>query len=67
MPKYNNSFREPEHEEHMIQDEKGELIGTIRIKPSSILWKDASQQKFSKVSLDDFRKWMLESGKKIGQ
>lgn len=36
MPKYNNSFREPEHEEHMIQDEKGELIGTIRIKPSSI-------------------------------
>jgi hypothetical protein len=58
MPKSNNSFKSPEHIEETIVDKNGAVIGTIRIKPSGILWKAKSQQKFKKVDLATFLAWI---------
>jgi hypothetical protein len=58
MPNYKNSFKAPDHFETTILDEKGNTIGTIRLKPSSILWKPKRQHKFYTVDLDTFDKWI---------
>jgi hypothetical protein len=39
-------------------DNNGSVIGTIRIKPSGILWKPKGQHKFLRVSLDTFIGWI---------
>jgi hypothetical protein len=49
MPKYNNAFRSPEHREETIVDGKGSVIGTIRVKPSGVLWKSTNARKFHSV------------------
>ncbi len=58
MPQYKNSFRAPDHIEETIVDEHGAVIGTIRIKPSGVLWKPRGKQKFYRKSLDDLTDWM---------
>ena len=66
MPKYNNRFKSPDHIEETIVDKKGAVVGTIRVKPTSILWKAKSQQTFSAVSLQAFVEWIegSDSGSK---
>ena len=61
MPKYRNSFRAAAFSEETVLDEKGRVIGTVRIKPVSILWKPKGTAKFYSVSLDDFVKWITDS------
>jgi len=40
MPDYTKEFDRPEYYDHkIIAKETGEVIGTIRVKPTSILWK----------------------------
>lgn len=39
MPLYKNSFRTPDYYEETIIDEDETVVGTIRVKPVSILWK----------------------------
>jgi hypothetical protein len=58
MPKYNNSFRSPGHIEERIVDGEGSVIGTIRVKPSSVLWKPTNARKFHSVSLKKFTDWI---------
>jgi hypothetical protein len=58
MPKYNNSFASPEFLEETVKDPAGRIIGTIRLKPSSVLWRPANQQSYFKVTLDDFAAWI---------
>ncbi len=57
MPKYNNSFRSPSYIEETIENENG-MVGTIRIKPSSVLWKPKGAQKFFSVPLSRFTEWI---------
>ncbi len=52
MPKYTNRFGAPAFADHTILDSKNRVVGTIRIKPSSVLWKGKSQKEFHRVSLD---------------
>ncbi|NGX53629.1 MAG: hypothetical protein K1000chlam4_00345 [Chlamydiae bacterium] len=59
MPKYNYSFTSPDYIEKTIIDSKG-VFGTIRIKPSSILWKAKGQHKFHAVDIETFAKWILD-------
>jgi len=69
MPAYANKFESPKFIEEGILDKEDKRIGTIRIKPSSILWKPVGQQKFYSVSLDDFTKWIASSktaAKRVG-
>jgi hypothetical protein len=61
MPKYLNSFKNPEYREEVIVAEDGSMIGTIRIKPSSILWKPKSAREFYAVSLEAFAAWITST------
>jgi hypothetical protein len=58
MPGYKNKFASPEYIEETILDPKGNRLGTIRIKPSGILWKPLGQHKYLSVPLDDFIAWI---------
>ena len=60
MPLYKNKFRSPDHIEETIVDENNNVIGTLRIKPSGILWKPKGKQKFYAVTLDQFREWITD-------
>jgi len=56
MPR--NYFGNYTYREETIYNPQDEKIGTIRVKPSAILWKSAHEGKFRYVSLDEFIKWM---------
>lgn len=61
MPGYKNRIKAPLFIEHTIVDSKDKPIGTIRIKPSSILWKPKGKGKYYAVSIEDFRDWISNS------
>lgn len=58
MPDYVNSFRAPVFREEVIVDDEGKTIGTIRLKPSGVLWKPAGSPKFYTVPLNRFIDWI---------
>ena len=58
MPRYNNKFDTPKYIEEKILDNSGGVVGTIRIKPSTVLWKPKGKQKFLSVTLESFHKWI---------
>lgn len=60
MPKYNNRFKSPEFDQYTILREDGSVVGTIRLKPSSILWKASSGKKFHGVKLQKFIDWITD-------
>ena len=60
MPKYNNKFSSPAYIEETIVNENG-VVGKLRIKPSSILWKPKGAQKYFSVSLDKFAAWVTDA------
>lgn len=40
MPDYNNRFREPKYYQMtIVNDDNGAMVGTLRVKPSGVLWK----------------------------
>lgn len=55
-----NSFSSPKHIEEVILGQDGATVGTIRIKPSRILWKPANARKFHSVSLSAFADWITD-------
>ena len=61
MPKYDDHFRSPAFIEETIVDGKNAVIGTIRIKPSGVLWKAAHEKKYYQVKLEVFRDWIAGS------
>jgi hypothetical protein len=60
MPRYKNSFKSGSHWEETIVDEKVKMLGTIRIKPVSVLWKPRRQQLYFSVTLDKFTSWITD-------
>jgi len=58
MPKYNNSFASPDYIEEVIKDSQGMTIGTIRLKPSGVLWKPSGQHQYYNVTLAQFAAWI---------
>jgi len=68
MPDSKYRFDEQESYDHRIVDaESKKKIGTLRVKPSSILWKPVNERKFLKVSLDKFAAWIARKGKSVKQ
>ena len=53
-------FRAPFIEETVI-DGDATVIGRIRVKPSSVMWKPKGRGKFYSVSLDKFTKWITDA------
>jgi hypothetical protein len=64
MPEYKNSFDEPKFYEHVIKNDEGK-IGTLRVKPSTVLWKPKGGQAFYSVSIDQFERFIVESGRRV--
>ncbi len=64
MPKYKNSFRIPAYHEETIVDASGDVVGMVRLKPSSILWKPRGARMFYSVGLTKFIDWITDD--KIG-
>lgn len=56
--KYVNSFRNPTRIDHRILGPDRKLIGTLRVKPSGVLWRPADVRKFYGVKLGEFIKWI---------
>ena len=61
MPVYRNEFAAPSYSEETIVDAgTRQVIGTVRIKPSSILWRPKGQQRYYAVTLDQFADWITK-------
>jgi len=68
MPRYKNQFAAPKFsQETIIDGSTGETIGTIRVKPSSVLWKPKGQQRYYAVSLDAFTAWITAGATRAGR
>jgi hypothetical protein len=59
MPSYVNHFDTAEYREETIKNDAG-IVGTIRIKPSGVLWKPVNAREFFSVSLEKFAAWMSD-------
>ncbi len=59
MPKYVNRFSSPEYLEETIVNDTG-TVGTVRVKPSNILWKPSGAQKYFNVSMEAFVAWITD-------
>ena len=58
-----NTFRTPKFVDHIIQDEEGLVVGTIRVKPSGIGWAPADGKKWRTVPLEKFILFMGDRGR----
>lgn len=67
MPEYKYNFAESTFYQMTVQNKDGEKVGTLRIKPSRLLWMPAKAKKWYSVSLDDFAAWAVENGKRVGK
>jgi predicted hotdog family 3-hydroxylacyl-ACP dehydratase len=57
-----NDFRRPKFVDHIIEDDDGNIVCTIRVKPSGISWTPADGKKWRRVSLGKFAEFMQENG-----
>ena len=63
MAIYDSEFTTPTYMQETIRDAgTGETIGTIRIKPSSVLWKPKGQHEYYSVTLGGFAGWITSPG-----
>ncbi len=62
MPRYSNRFKEQTFLERTILGHNGKVVGTSRIKPSSVMWK-SRKHSFSPVRLNDFVAWITKSAR----
>jgi len=63
MPSYVNKLEQPQHLEAKVLGPKPKrpLVGIIRVKPSSVLWKPAGQRQYYAVALETFAAWITSS------
>ena len=65
MPKYTNYFASPEYTEQKVMDgNNGGALGTIRIKPSSVLWKPKNSRHCYSIPLQKFTDWITDKATK---
>jgi hypothetical protein len=66
MPDYRKRFLEGEYYEHtIVVDTSGAMVGTIRIKPVSVLWKPKAARKWYAVSIEEFDAWIRANGRQV--
>lgn len=62
-----SSFASHQYVQEVIQDGNGKKVGTVRIKPSGVLWKPAGKHNFYGVTIAKFSAWITdpETGAKL--
>jgi hypothetical protein len=63
MPAFTYRLQTPDFIDQEIVDSKGGKVGTIRLRPSGVLWKPANTHKFHCVTLQEFMDWMMSNPK----
>ena len=58
-----NQFSPSQYYDHRIKNEKGEMVGRIRIKPSGVLWAPKNAKLWRGVSIRKFAAFMEQEGK----
>ncbi len=58
------SFRSSKFAEEVVLDGNGDVVGTIRIKPTGVLWKPRNAREWYSVSLDGFASWITNPATK---
>jgi hypothetical protein len=53
-----NEFYRPQFYDHEIVDDDGKKVGTIRVKPSGVLWAKAGSHDWKGVTLEEFAEYM---------
>ncbi|MBI4299352.1 MAG: hypothetical protein HY666_06300 [Chloroflexi bacterium] len=56
-----NKFNEPKFIETTILDSNGAVVGAIRVKPSTILWRPKGEHQYFSIGLDIFTDWITHS------
>ncbi|KUR72344.1 hypothetical protein AQZ52_03505 [Novosphingobium fuchskuhlense] len=56
-------IRRSKSEDFEIIEEEGGKVGTVRIKPSGILWKPKGKHKWLGVSVEEFAEFAEKNGK----
>ena len=51
--------------DNWIQNENGNLMGQICIRPDAILWRRPGNRKWKTVPMDEFIEWMDASGREV--
>jgi len=59
-----NSFKPSKYEDHEIVDDNNKVVGTVRVKPSGILWSPKGSHSWLGINLDKFQEFMAENGRK---
>jgi hypothetical protein len=71
MPASKYKFAEPESYDHDIdKKDTGTVIGTLRVKPSTILWKPKGakgNKPFFTADLDEFIVWIKDKNRKASK
>jgi hypothetical protein len=66
MPASKYRFSEQNAYDHKIVDaEDGHVIGELRVKPSSLLWKAKGAHQYLSAPLDEFTDWITANGKAV--
>lgn len=55
------TFKAPVSQDFEIQ-EGGRILGFLRVRPSGILWKPRGQQRWRRVSIEDFADYATRNG-----
>ena len=59
-----NNFSRQQFYDHTIVNGAGKRVGTIRIKPNSVLWAWAGSHDWYGVTLKEFGRFLVDKGKK---
>jgi hypothetical protein len=57
-----NSFAALKAQDFAVVDREGELIGHLRVKPSTVSWRTAGAQKWRRIRLEKFIELANEHG-----
>ena len=57
-----NSFAALKTQDFAVVDREGELIGHLRVKPSTISWRTAGAEKWRRIKLEKFIELASEQG-----
>jgi hypothetical protein len=59
-----NSFASRKVEDHKIVDSNGQVVGHVRVKPSSILWSPKNGRDWYGIPLSKFGDYLVVNGRK---
>ena len=67
MPDYVGEIERPAHVDVKLKDRDGAAAGTLRIKPSTLLYKAPRARKWKSVTMDEVQTFITENGNDVSR